>query len=475
MKCGRGPGKRGSLKLDICAAAKEMRLHNVHEGKNSGRACWVVAGTYCGGTLQGTFAKKHLACKRCDFYNKVQREEGGKLEKNHSLLNRLKVSGRRVDITTKKLGILIGGSGLIGGALMHYFKTKTSGNIEVLSPNSKKISLREPRDIYQYFMKYQPDFIVNCAITSLDSDAQLSYEINFLGPIKLAKMALALKIPYIHFTSAATLPCGENLSEEDQLPLHPEMANYPKSKLMAEKILRSMHENQGLDYTVIRLAVVYGKHDHKIQGFHRLLFSIADQSMPFIFSKPGIFHSYSHAKKVPHFVDHILEHREEFSGQTYNFVDREPVEMVSLIRAIKKHLNVSTPRNIFIPYFLARLNKNCIWWIVRKLGRIGVDIRLPAELIFLENCYKTQTLSSAKLDRSSYKGPMADVTVYTKLPAMIDYYITRWRHLSLLTTTDKEYQDPEKPAGEFLNSPETLLEKVNESQHLSIDEFEKRF
>ncbi len=59
-----------------------------------------------------------------------------------------------------------------------------------------------------------------------------------------------------------------------------------------------------------------------------MLFSIADQSMPFILSKPGVRHSYSNTKKIPLFVNHMLENRDEFSGESYNFVDKEPVEMV---------------------------------------------------------------------------------------------------------------------------------------------------
>ncbi len=79
--------------------------------------------------------------------------------------------------------MLVGGSGLIGGALMHYFKTKTDESIDVLSPNSKKLSLREPDDILGYCRKYRPDFIVNTAIAAIDADAQLAYEVNYLGTV----------------------------------------------------------------------------------------------------------------------------------------------------------------------------------------------------------------------------------------------------------------------------------------------------
>ena len=75
MKCGRGPKGKKIGTMGVCPAAREKRLDRVHGGINSGRACWAVAGTFCGGTVQGTFAKKQVACKRCDFYKKVTHEE----------------------------------------------------------------------------------------------------------------------------------------------------------------------------------------------------------------------------------------------------------------------------------------------------------------------------------------------------------------------------------------------------------------
>ena len=235
-----------------------------------------------------------------------------------------------------------------------------------------------------------------------------------------------------------------------------------------------MHETQGLDYTIIRLAVVYGKHDHKIQGFQRLLFSIADQSMPFILSKLGACHSYSHTKKVPPFVNHILDKREEFSGQTYNFVDKEPVELVALIKAIKSYLDVKAPREIYVPYPLAKTGRTFISWLIKRLGKTGVEIRLPAELMFMKNFYEIQTLSIEKLEKSSYQDLTPDVTVFTELTSMIYYYLLRWKHLNRITTFDDGFEDSSKPAGEFMNSPETLLETINKYSHKPLEDHESR-
>ncbi len=38
-----------------------------------GRVCWVVAGTFCEGKVQGTFAQKYEDCGKCDFYRSVQK------------------------------------------------------------------------------------------------------------------------------------------------------------------------------------------------------------------------------------------------------------------------------------------------------------------------------------------------------------------------------------------------------------------
>jgi methyl-accepting chemotaxis protein len=41
--------------------------------KNAGKICWMVAGTMCGGEMQGTFAEKVGNCKACNFYEYMNR------------------------------------------------------------------------------------------------------------------------------------------------------------------------------------------------------------------------------------------------------------------------------------------------------------------------------------------------------------------------------------------------------------------
>ena len=62
----------------------------MHGGRDAGRACWVVAGTLCGGQVQGTFAKKFQNCELCEFYVLVRQEEGMQFKVSSRLLAQLR-------------------------------------------------------------------------------------------------------------------------------------------------------------------------------------------------------------------------------------------------------------------------------------------------------------------------------------------------------------------------------------------------
>lgn len=64
MQCGRD--KDASLK---CPAYPHF-----------GRICWAVAGTFCKGKIQGTFAQKSEDCKQCRFYQKVTEKNSAESE-----------------------------------------------------------------------------------------------------------------------------------------------------------------------------------------------------------------------------------------------------------------------------------------------------------------------------------------------------------------------------------------------------------
>lgn len=74
-ECGREPGGRNVGELGVCPAATEKRTDGINQGINGGRSCWAIAGTLCGGNVQGSYAEKLGNCMDCDFYSLVRGQQ----------------------------------------------------------------------------------------------------------------------------------------------------------------------------------------------------------------------------------------------------------------------------------------------------------------------------------------------------------------------------------------------------------------
>ena len=75
-KCGRELGGDKVQDMGICPACAETSCSGINNGKNAGRICWAVAGTFCGGKVQGDFAQKAVSCMGCAVFKQVKKEEG---------------------------------------------------------------------------------------------------------------------------------------------------------------------------------------------------------------------------------------------------------------------------------------------------------------------------------------------------------------------------------------------------------------
>jgi diguanylate cyclase (GGDEF)-like protein len=56
-KCGREKGGAREVELGSCPACPDR-----------GHSCWIIAGTLCGGEIQGTFAQRDMDCLKCEVY-----------------------------------------------------------------------------------------------------------------------------------------------------------------------------------------------------------------------------------------------------------------------------------------------------------------------------------------------------------------------------------------------------------------------
>lgn len=84
-KCGREPGGSRVSDLGVCPASIDSKANGMNAGRNGGRICWALAGTLCGGKVQGTYAQKLSNCMTCDFYGVVRKEQGKQLQSFNAL------------------------------------------------------------------------------------------------------------------------------------------------------------------------------------------------------------------------------------------------------------------------------------------------------------------------------------------------------------------------------------------------------
>ena len=75
-KCGREIDGSNAEEFGVCPASISNEYNNINNGQFGGRFCWAIAGTFCPGTVGGTFANKLPSCVNCDFFKSVHYEEG---------------------------------------------------------------------------------------------------------------------------------------------------------------------------------------------------------------------------------------------------------------------------------------------------------------------------------------------------------------------------------------------------------------
>lgn len=110
--CGREPGGANVSLMGVCPASNCEPLDGPNQGTSGGRMCWAIAGTFCGGKVQGTFGAKVLDCTRCDFLTRVRNEEGDsfkfltpnrEFEQVHYILGELEELARQREMTIREL------------------------------------------------------------------------------------------------------------------------------------------------------------------------------------------------------------------------------------------------------------------------------------------------------------------------------------------------------------------------------------
>jgi hypothetical protein len=94
LDCGREPGGAKVEELEVCPAAVDTRADGINGGKNGGRACWAIVGSFAGKIPSCPFPTAIKDCFGCKFYWLVSQEEGSDFVTGTEILIRLHIFER---------------------------------------------------------------------------------------------------------------------------------------------------------------------------------------------------------------------------------------------------------------------------------------------------------------------------------------------------------------------------------------------
>ena len=197
----------------------------------------------------------------------------------------------------KKIILLTGGSGMVGRNITDHI---SAPNYKILSPSSSDLNLLNYKDIIDYIIFNQPEFIINAAGFVGGIEANMNYPVKFLVDntqiglnILMASKAQKVK-KFINLGSSCMYPRNAKnpLSEDCILKgeLEPTNEAYALAKITSTRLCEYItREDNSFLYKTIIPCNLYGKYDdfnydnsHMIPGVIRKIYDAKNKNSEFV-------------------------------------------------------------------------------------------------------------------------------------------------------------------------------------------------
>jgi len=165
--------------------------------------------------------------------------------------------------------LICGGRGQLG----HDVTTLLSKDHEIVSCSSEELDIGNQRIVEQVVTRHQPEIIVNCAaytaVDNCETEKELAWRVNALGPENLAVSAETVGSRLIHISTDYVFdgrkPTDTSYLESDRVQ---PLSEYGKSKLAGEDAIMQFASNP----LIMRTAWLYG---HKGNNFLKTMLRLA--------------------------------------------------------------------------------------------------------------------------------------------------------------------------------------------------------
>lgn len=250
--------------------------------------------------------------------------------------------------------VVTGGAGFIGSHLVdrliqsgyetHVIDDLSNGSIEFVNRKAffHKVSINEKDDIEYLFLTIKPDLVFHLAaridvISSVLNPVD-DLHTNTIGTINIALASLASGVKKIIFTSSAAvygIPSFLPVDEKHRIrPISP----YGVSKAAAEWYLEILTKDKDLDFTILRLANVYGPRQGivKRNGLISILISSFLKG-----EKAKLYDPYNSTRDyvfVEDVVDALMKSIDRGSRMIFNISSGIETYTISVYENVKKYI-----------------------------------------------------------------------------------------------------------------------------------------
>jgi nucleoside-diphosphate-sugar epimerase len=240
--------------------------------------------------------------------------------------------------------LVTGSSGFLGKKLCE----SLSGRNKIIrfdrggeGKNLIKGDITNPQDVAKAFLQ-KPDVVFHLAAI-LDETSPDLYRVNVEGTKNVLEESMRNKVKrFILVGPVGVLgESKEPLTEKN--PYKPETI-YEKSKVRAEELVKQYYREYGLNYTIVRLTIIYGNN-----SFWRQIISAAKNGYPLI----GDGKNYWHLVYIDDAVKGLcLMLKDKAKNQIYNLAGPDPHTYEETYNMINKTLGIAQMKK-HVPVYLA--------------------------------------------------------------------------------------------------------------------------
>lgn len=163
--------------------------------------------------------------------------------------------------------LITGVNGQLGRELTKQYKVKS--NVELILTDVVDLDITDVKAVYEFVNNHRPEVIINCAahtaVDKCETDVDMAYKINTVGPKNLAAAANAIGAEIIQVSTDYVFD-GEGDKELTELDEVNPQTVYGKTKLEGEKFVTMLNPK----HYIVRTAWLYGDGNNFVKTMLKL-------------------------------------------------------------------------------------------------------------------------------------------------------------------------------------------------------------